>query len=144
LAAISVAAIAVTMTACGGTGSSGSGGGETLPVYSADGLATWYKGQFEKFTKDTASTSASSKPVPVRWFRASRSSAKSAEGAVVVRIAPSRAVNNRTLGALIRNGGRSHPGCWRWWWRRHQPWQRDRRHAWDLYDARLGAFALFG
>jgi 2-aminoethylphosphonate transport system substrate-binding protein len=53
LAAISVAAIAVTMTACGGTGSSGSGGGETLTVYSADGLATWYKGQFDKFTKDT-------------------------------------------------------------------------------------------
>ena len=41
------------MTACGGTGSSGSGGGETLTVYSADGLATWYKGQFDKFTKDT-------------------------------------------------------------------------------------------
>jgi 2-aminoethylphosphonate transport system substrate-binding protein len=53
LAAISVAAIAVTMTACGGTGSSGSGGGETVTVYSADGLATWYKGQFDKFTKDT-------------------------------------------------------------------------------------------
>jgi 2-aminoethylphosphonate transport system substrate-binding protein len=53
LAAISVAAIAVAMTACGGTGSSGSGGGETLTVYSADGLATWYKGQFDKFTKDT-------------------------------------------------------------------------------------------
>jgi 2-aminoethylphosphonate transport system substrate-binding protein len=53
LAAISVAAIAVTMTACGGTGSSGSGGGETLTVYSADGLATWYKSQFDKFTKDT-------------------------------------------------------------------------------------------
>jgi 2-aminoethylphosphonate transport system substrate-binding protein len=53
LAAISVAAIAVTLTACGGTGSSGSGGGQHLTVYSADGLATWYKGQFDKFTKDT-------------------------------------------------------------------------------------------
>src|SRR4051794_9612494 len=53
LAAISAAADAVSMTACGGTGSSGSGGGETLTVYSADGLATWYKGQFDKFTKDT-------------------------------------------------------------------------------------------
>src|SRR3981189_360832 len=53
LAAIAVAAIAVTLTACGGTGSSGSGGGETVTVYSADGLATWYKGQFDKFTKDT-------------------------------------------------------------------------------------------
>jgi 2-aminoethylphosphonate transport system substrate-binding protein len=53
LAAISVAALAVTLTACGGTGSSGSGGGETVTVYSADGLATWYKGKFDKFTKDT-------------------------------------------------------------------------------------------
>ena len=53
LATISVAAVAVTLTACGGTGSSGSGGGETVTVYSADGLATWYKGQFDKFTKDT-------------------------------------------------------------------------------------------
>jgi 2-aminoethylphosphonate transport system substrate-binding protein len=51
--AISVAALAVTLTACGGTGSSGSGGGETVTIYSADGLATWYKGQFDKFTKDT-------------------------------------------------------------------------------------------
>jgi 2-aminoethylphosphonate transport system substrate-binding protein len=53
LAAISVAALAVTLTACGGTGSSGSGSGGTVTVYSADGLATWYKGQFDKFTKDT-------------------------------------------------------------------------------------------
>jgi 2-aminoethylphosphonate transport system substrate-binding protein len=53
LGAISVAALAVTLTACGGTGSSGSGGGETVTIYSADGLATWYKGQFDKFTKDT-------------------------------------------------------------------------------------------
>ncbi len=53
LAAASVAAVAVTMTACGGTGSSGSSGGETLTVYSADGLATWYEGQFKAFTEDT-------------------------------------------------------------------------------------------
>jgi len=53
VAAMSVAAFAVTLTACGGTGSSGSGGGETVTVYSADGLGTWYKGQFDKFTKDT-------------------------------------------------------------------------------------------
>ena len=53
MAAAAVAAVAVTLTACGGTGSSGSGGGETVTVYSADGLATWYKGQFDKFTKDT-------------------------------------------------------------------------------------------
>jgi 2-aminoethylphosphonate transport system substrate-binding protein len=50
----SLAALAVTVaTACGGTGSSGSGGGETLTVYSADGLATWYGGQFKKFTEQT-------------------------------------------------------------------------------------------
>ena len=53
LAAVSVAALAITLTACGGTGSSGSGSGETVTVYSADGLATWYKGQFDKFAKDT-------------------------------------------------------------------------------------------
>ena len=51
--AIAALATATTMTAaCGGTGSSGSSG-EILTVYSADGLATWYKGQFDKFTKDT-------------------------------------------------------------------------------------------
>jgi 2-aminoethylphosphonate transport system substrate-binding protein len=50
---IVVVAAATTMTAaCGGTGSSGSSG-QTLTVYSADGLATWYKSQFDKFTKDT-------------------------------------------------------------------------------------------
>lgn len=53
LAVLSVAAAAMAMTACGGTGSSGSGGGETLTVYSADGLATWYDGQFKKFTEET-------------------------------------------------------------------------------------------
>jgi 2-aminoethylphosphonate transport system substrate-binding protein len=53
-AAIAVIATTTTMTvACGGTGSSGSSSGETLTVYSADGLANWYKPQFEKFTKDT-------------------------------------------------------------------------------------------
>jgi 2-aminoethylphosphonate transport system substrate-binding protein len=53
VATAAVAALAVTLAACGGTGSSGSGGGETVTVYSSDGLATWYKGQFDKFTKDT-------------------------------------------------------------------------------------------
>ena len=46
--------IATTTTvtvACGGTGSSGSS--ETVTVYSTDGLANWYKPQFDKFTKDT-------------------------------------------------------------------------------------------
>jgi 2-aminoethylphosphonate transport system substrate-binding protein len=50
IAAIAVMAVAMT-TACGGTGTPGSK--ETLTVYSADGLATWYKSQFDKFTKDT-------------------------------------------------------------------------------------------
>lgn len=53
LAALSVAALTVTLSACGGTGSSGSGGGETVTVYSADGLGTWYKTQFDAFTKST-------------------------------------------------------------------------------------------
>jgi 2-aminoethylphosphonate transport system substrate-binding protein len=50
IAAIAVMAVVMT-AACGGTGTSGSK--ETLTVYSADGLATWYKSQFDKFTKDT-------------------------------------------------------------------------------------------
>jgi 2-aminoethylphosphonate transport system substrate-binding protein len=53
LAALAVVALSVTLTACGGTGSSGSGSGETVTVYSADGLATWYKTQFDAFTKST-------------------------------------------------------------------------------------------
>lgn len=53
LAAVSAAALAVALSACGGTGSSGSGSGATLTVYSADGLATWYKPQFDAFTKNT-------------------------------------------------------------------------------------------
>lgn len=51
-AAIAVMAATTAMTAaCGGTGSSGQG--ETVTIYSADGLANWYKPQFEKFTEDT-------------------------------------------------------------------------------------------
>lgn len=53
LAAVAVAALTTVTAACGGTGTSGSGGGETVTVYSADGLATWYKAQFDKFTTDT-------------------------------------------------------------------------------------------
>ena len=53
IAALSVAALATTLTACGGTGTSGSGEGGTLTVYSADGLATWYDAQFKKFTEQT-------------------------------------------------------------------------------------------
>ncbi len=50
---LTVAALAVALTACGGTGSSGAGSGETVTVYSADGLGTWYKTQFNAFTKST-------------------------------------------------------------------------------------------
>lgn len=53
LAALTAATLATALTACGGTGSSGSGGGETVTVYSADGLASWYKTQFDAFTKNT-------------------------------------------------------------------------------------------
>lgn len=53
LVALTITAVAAMTAACGGTGSSGSGGGTTLTVYSADGLGTWYKSQFAKFTKDT-------------------------------------------------------------------------------------------
>lgn len=53
LAGMAAAALAITLTACGGTGSSGTGTGETITVYSADGLATWYKTQFDAFTKST-------------------------------------------------------------------------------------------
>ena len=52
VAAIAAVAIGTTMTAaCGGTRSSGSA--DTVTVYSADGLATWYEPQFDRFTKDT-------------------------------------------------------------------------------------------
>src|SRR4051795_12086100 len=53
LAAMTAVTLAVTLTACGGTGSSGTGGGETITVYSADGLATWFETQFDAFTKST-------------------------------------------------------------------------------------------
>jgi 2-aminoethylphosphonate transport system substrate-binding protein len=53
LAALSAAALTVTLAACGGTGSSGSGNAGTVTVYSADGLGSWYKSQFDAFTKST-------------------------------------------------------------------------------------------
>ncbi|MDY6999324.1 MAG: 2-aminoethylphosphonate ABC transporter substrate-binding protein [Actinomycetota bacterium] len=53
VAALTVAAVATLATACGGTGTSGSGDGTTLTVYSADGLATWYEGAFDRFTDET-------------------------------------------------------------------------------------------
>ncbi|PRC47100.1 2-aminoethylphosphonate ABC transporter substrate-binding protein, partial [Mycobacterium sp. ITM-2017-0098] len=53
LATVTVAALATLSAACGGTGSSGSGDGTTLTVYSADGLAGWYEPTFKKFTEET-------------------------------------------------------------------------------------------
>jgi ABC-type glycerol-3-phosphate transport system substrate-binding protein len=58
---------AATMTAaCGGTGSS-SGSGETVTVYSADGLANWYKPQLDKFTKDAGIAVNLVEAARVRW-----------------------------------------------------------------------------
>jgi 2-aminoethylphosphonate transport system substrate-binding protein len=53
LATLTVAALTTLAAACGGTGTSGSGGATTLTVYSADGLAGWYEGAFKKFTEQT-------------------------------------------------------------------------------------------
>lgn len=50
LATMTIAALATLSAACGGTGSTGSGDGATLTVYSADGLAGWYEPTFKKFT----------------------------------------------------------------------------------------------
>ena len=40
--------LATLASACGGTGTSGSGDGTTLTVYSADGLGTWYEPVFDE------------------------------------------------------------------------------------------------
>ena len=48
-----VLVVGMLLAACGGTGSSGSGGAGTLTVYSADGLGAWYKTQFANFTRET-------------------------------------------------------------------------------------------
>ncbi len=50
-AAAAVATVALT-AGCGGTGSSSSGD-SALTVYSADGLGSWYKTEFDKFTQKT-------------------------------------------------------------------------------------------
>jgi 2-aminoethylphosphonate transport system substrate-binding protein len=52
---IAVVAVA-SLAACGGTGTteaSGATGDKAVTVYSADGLADWYKPQFDAFTKST-------------------------------------------------------------------------------------------
>lgn len=48
-------ALLTTLAACGGTGAASTSGGEskTVTVYSADGLADWYKPRFEAFTKQS-------------------------------------------------------------------------------------------
>lgn len=53
LAAVTAVTIGMLTAGCGGTGSSGSGDGTTLTVYSADGLASWYEGVFKRFTDET-------------------------------------------------------------------------------------------
>lgn len=48
----SATAVALSLTACGGTGTESSEG-KTVTVYSADGVGAWYKTQFEKFKTQT-------------------------------------------------------------------------------------------
>ncbi len=52
LALGSAAALALSVAGCGGTGTS-AGDGKTVTVYSADGMADWYKPEFAEFTKQT-------------------------------------------------------------------------------------------
>lgn len=53
IAAVAMTTAALTLTACGGTGAAAGASGQTVTVYSSDGLAGWYKPQFEAFTEDT-------------------------------------------------------------------------------------------
>jgi 2-aminoethylphosphonate transport system substrate-binding protein len=61
LAVTSIATVALTastLAACGGTSTTGSHAGssasaKTVTIYSADGLADWYKPEFAQFTKQT-------------------------------------------------------------------------------------------
>jgi 2-aminoethylphosphonate transport system substrate-binding protein len=55
LAATVLLAATINLTACGGTGvaSTGDGGKKTVTVYTADGLADWYKTRFAAFTQKT-------------------------------------------------------------------------------------------
>ncbi|MBF6065383.1 2-aminoethylphosphonate ABC transporter substrate-binding protein [Nocardia terpenica] len=47
----SATTVALSAAACGGTGTSG--GGQTVTVYSADGMGDWYKTEFAKFKEQT-------------------------------------------------------------------------------------------
>ncbi|WP_394939520.1 2-aminoethylphosphonate ABC transporter substrate-binding protein [Psychromicrobium sp. YIM B11713] len=44
---------ALTLAACGGTGSATDSSANEVTLYSADGLADWYKSTFDAFTKET-------------------------------------------------------------------------------------------
>lgn len=48
---VSTVTVALTVSGCGGTG--GGTGPNSVTVYSADGLGSWYETQFEKFTQST-------------------------------------------------------------------------------------------
>ena len=54
---LAIAVAAASLAACGGTATadkaSGGSGSSAVTVYSADGLADWYKPQFDAFTKST-------------------------------------------------------------------------------------------
>ncbi|WP_433161351.1 2-aminoethylphosphonate ABC transporter substrate-binding protein [Kribbella sp. CA-247076] len=47
------AVLLTTVAACGGTGAASTDGAKTVTVYSADGLADWYKTRFDAFTQKT-------------------------------------------------------------------------------------------
>ncbi|RZU18823.1 2-aminoethylphosphonate transport system substrate-binding protein [Kribbella rubisoli] len=55
LAATLLLAATINLTACGGTGAAATGDGakKTVTVYTADGLADWYKTRFDAFTQKT-------------------------------------------------------------------------------------------
>ncbi|GAA1587924.1 2-aminoethylphosphonate ABC transporter substrate-binding protein [Kribbella hippodromi] len=52
---LSAALLLTAATACGGTGAASTvdGGNKTVTVYTADGLADWYKTRFDAFTQQT-------------------------------------------------------------------------------------------
>ncbi|TDO44997.1 2-aminoethylphosphonate transport system substrate-binding protein [Kribbella sp. VKM Ac-2527] len=53
LAATLLTTISLTTAACGGTGAASTDTAKTVTVYSADGLADWYKTRFDAFTQQT-------------------------------------------------------------------------------------------
>jgi len=61
LATAVLAVLTVLLAACGGTAASGSGG-NSVTVYSADGLGTWYQKRFAEFTEQTG--------IPVNYVEA--------------------------------------------------------------------------